>query len=46
MKASGGAVWAEVSDGSLEAAVATLNASSTVDLTARGAEWRREGWTG
>jgi len=42
----GGAVWAEVPDDSLEAVLAMLGESGAVDLAARGAEWRREGWTG
>ena len=46
IRRGGGAVWAEVPEDSLKPAVLTLEASGAVDLAARAAEWRREGWAG
>ncbi|WP_052215111.1 YsnF/AvaK domain-containing protein [Belnapia sp. F-4-1] len=40
----GGVVHAEVSDGRFEEVADALEASGAVDLDAREAEWRKEGW--
>jgi uncharacterized protein (TIGR02271 family) len=42
----GGVVHAEVPDDRFDAVADALEASGAVDLDAREAEWRKEGWTG
>ncbi|TDH60755.1 hypothetical protein E2C06_20535 [Dankookia rubra] len=46
IRRGGAAVWAEVPEDSLKPVAAALRADGAVDLTARGVEWRREGWIG